>query len=320
MARRYQSRIRKKKVKRKSPLRKPRKRGPKKKGGRRPKPKPVGRPKKKIRKNAAKKKKKKRVGRPSRWGRKKSAKAWARERYRKLHPKKLGRPIKKDKRKPKSWRKYLRNNLLPPRFALVDNYSDLINNICQIAIGKSKTPKSIYEDVLAGFMAKSNSSLLNTKPQLEDIKQQCYVYLMEIWTWYLDKWRRNSRYKRIQFYDYIREKIPKLIGNYLGRESRREKSEYQWPNDLIVQPENSLSYELNLQWVTTRDGLFKQLSIQQRYLLYLYFNQEMSINEIAILNRQQIEQVKSELKKILRILGVKDVITWNNSKNSTRIS
>lgn len=220
------------------------------------------------------------------------------------------------RRNKRHWRSGLKESSLPLRVELV-NYCSLIDKIVSVAVGEEVAPRDILLRFRQGFNQRSNAEMKtqdlrllidvyrNIIPSLdrEDLAQQCYIYLLELWDFFKIKWKRN---KNKVFYDYARSYLSRWMGNYIAMEIRKYTSE-----DLREQEE--LSYEmdveekinLDLGWVFlyTKNGKIGKLSVKQKYLLYLRFNKDMSIVEIADLIGQHNKEVEKEFSAIKQKLG-----------------
>lgn len=217
------------------------------------------------------------------------------------------------KRRKKHWRKYLSNNLLPARFQLL-KYKPLIEKIVSIARGEISNPKDIYQRFNSSLSTKIDLYKLGysikefnhlSSLQEDDLQQQAFLYLMELWDFYTFTWRKQGSGKSRVFYDFARVNLSRWMGLYVGNEIRNKLSE-----DKIIITEESYELEdpsilkLDLGWVIlkNKEGIFGNLTIKQKYLLFLRYTKDMSILSIAELIQQHRATVEKEFSIINTIL------------------
>lgn len=232
------------------------------------------------------------------------------------------------RKKPKHWRKFIVNNLLPPKFELIEKFTPLVDKIVLIAIGQNKGPVDIYKRFQSAFREKVNigsldvstyvSAYRDTFGGIDDIKQQCYLYLVEIWSWCRKHWRRYQTRGTV-FYDYVRSNLPRYMAIHLAHQINSYNAEMSGQSYLLqeptYEPEDPIVFHLNLSWVVikSKDGVFSNLTTKQKYLLYLRYNRGYTIEKIALLIQQHRAKVEQEFSKLNKILGEYYVTTRNNT-------
>lgn len=218
------------------------------------------------------------------------------------------------KRRRKHWRAYIVNNQLPPKFELADKYKPLIEKLVLIATGQSIGPGDMYKRFKMAFGRTGDLSLQDYLSAYrdvvcdqEDLVQQCYMYLMEIWEWARTRWGRSDR--SIVFYDYVRFNLPKYLGTHLVHLINSYNAELAGQAYLLEEPSYELEdppiFHLNLSWVVLRskDGIFSNLTTKQKYLLYLRYNRGYTIDKISSLIQQHRARVEQEFSSLNKIIG-----------------
>jgi DNA-directed RNA polymerase specialized sigma24 family protein len=254
--------------------------GPKKKRGPKPKPGKPGRPRNKLKPGP-----KKKLGRPKKYKR----------------PKVKKKPGPKPK--PKTWRYYLTNKL-PKQNELI-KFMPMLKNMVKVARGESLVPK----DIAFSYYKTINQQLCNNQkpgtsnPQLiiktfnkletlsaEDLEQQAYIYLLHLHKFYEKNWEairnRTISNRGGTFNDYVRQKVIRYLALYVSNEIKNKVADYYYKDENIdgmYELEEPETLEMNLGWLFVKEkgGLFKDLNVKQKYLIYLKYNQELSNKEIA---------------------------------------
>jgi hypothetical protein len=224
------------------------------------------------------------------------------------------------RKKKKHWRKYLVNNLLPAQFQLIQ-YKPLINTLVGIAQGELIQPKDIYSRFYRALNTKlfgSGKPRVNTplllksystrlvSLQREDLEQQCWTFLLELWDFFTFTWSKQSAASTTVFYDYARAQLARWLGSYIGNQiknSNAETIEFS-PEKEYYEMEDPQIFKIDLGWVVFKHkhGLFGQLTIKQKYLLFLRYNKELTIEEIASLINQHRVKIEQEFSIINTVL------------------
>lgn len=227
---------------------------------------------------------------------------------------------RKHRRKRKHWRSYLVNNLLPARFQLVE-YKSLIDTIVNMARGNATRPLDIYRrfyksltyQLTGSSKASVNASLIlkNYSTRLlslqkEDLEQQCFLYLMELWDFFTFTWNKHGAASTTVFYDFARTNLSRWMAIYVANEIKNNSVEGSWaPLSLeSYEMEDPQIFKLDLGWVIlkTQDGRFSQLTTKQKYLLYLRWSKELTIDEISVLIKQHRAKIEQDFSLINKLL------------------
>lgn len=213
----------------------------------------------------------------------------------------------KKKKKKKHWRQYISNNLLPARYQLID-LKPLVTKIASVASGKARNPKDIYlrfTRAVGPYMPNNLSQTVKEELLLtqEDIEQQCFLYLMELWDFFTFTWSKRGRKGTTVFYDFARANLSRWIGVYIknlivNKNAENITSELYLPD--IYEMEDPEIFKLDLNWVTigSTQGVFANLTVKQKYLLFLRYTEKLSIMEISELIQQHHVLVEREFSKI----------------------
>jgi hypothetical protein len=227
---------------------------------------------------------------------------------------------RRKRRKKKHWRDHLVNNLLPARFQLVQ-YRPLIQKIVQIVAGEEIRPLDIYQRFYRSLNTKlygsgepkTNTPLLlksySTRLvslQKEDIEQQCWLFLLELWDFYTYSWSKQGAASSTVFYDFARAQLARWVGSYVGNQIKMANAETVEQIPLLdwYEMEDPQIFKMDLGWVAlkSKDGMFGHLTIKQKYLLYLRYSKELTIEEISVLVRQHRAKIEQEFSHINTIL------------------
>lgn len=223
-------------------------------------------------------------------------------------------------RRKKHWRKYLANNLLPAKFQLVE-YKPLIEKIVQIARGEETYPRDIYSRFFRALNHKlyGSGELKTATPlllknystrlialQQEDLQQQCWLFLLELWDFFTFTWSQKGSSKSTVFYDYARAQLTRWIGSYVGNQillAEAERTGGHTPLLESYEMEDPQIFKLDLGWVAlkSKDGVFSKLTVKQKYLLYLRYSKELTIDEISSLVKQHRAKIEEEFSIIKRV-------------------
>lgn len=218
-------------------------------------------------------------------------------------------------RRRRHWRKKLNEPSFPAKIKSSE-FEALINKIVDVARRESLEPKDILFRFNQGFRKKAGASFRTEEIGIiiniykdnicsldrEDLIQQCYLYLIELWDFYKIKWRNKT--KKV-FYDFARTFLSRWVGYYVGSEISKHLAQGNIEKSEVIDFEEKEEINLNLGWVFLRskEGKLKELNIKQKYLLYLRFNKELTNKAISELIGQHIKDVEKEFSNIKTILG-----------------
>jgi hypothetical protein len=237
--------------------------------------------------------------------------------------------MSRKKKKKKHWREFISNNLLPAKYQLVQ-YEPLIKKITLVARGETQTPKDIYKRFIQSFRAKhktntpvillkSSSKVIPSLSQ-EDLEQQCWLYLIELWDFYTYKWNKAGAATNRVFYDFIRINLSRWLGIYVATEINKHHSEQiGMPITESYEMELPETFKMDLGWVLlkTTDGIFSRLTTKQKYLLFLRYSKDLTIKEISSLVQQHRAKIEVEFSIINSIIfGEKNDPSRTDSKES----
>ena len=225
------------------------------------------------------------------------------------------------KKKKKHWRKYLKNNLLPPKFILIETFAPLVDKLVSVIVGEQHEPRDLYRRFHRAFNTElygtGNSSLssLVLKTLLsdrQDIQQQCFLYLIEIWDWCTRRWKSNRK-SGVVFYDYVRALLPRYIGTWLAIQIREYSVGLHPPTLSPCNTETGPGPEVTLGWVMlSAPGPLSFLTVKQKYLLYLRYSKKLTIIQIADLIQQHRARVEKDFSVINKLIeGEQNAVTRN---------
>jgi len=225
----------------------------------------------------------------------------------------------------KHWRAYTSNDL-PPKSKLVELFTPLINSLVSLVLEEQVGPldmkRRFYGAFTQAFYGRSDSSLSSSLLQYlceysrDDLTQQCYLFLIEIWDWYSSRWRQYKSQSMV-FYDYVRTLLPKYLGRYLANEIRT------YTAGLVPLPLSDISMEVEslppfkLGWVILKhsSGPLAQMTVKQKYLLYLRYSKKLTIKQISSLVRQHRAKIEQEFSVINKLIGVSNATSRNHTKD-----
>lgn len=225
----------------------------------------------------------------------------------------------------KHWRKKIEKNLLPARADLLQ-YSSLLDKITQVAIGNTVDPLDITRRFYRAANTKTKCLSIEVTPSVvreltleeEEIKQQCWLYLVELWDFWSYTWKKTGKKATTIFYDYVRANLSRWIGSYVGLEIARKAGESMTDTEIQeYEMEDPRIFNLDLGWVMlqSKDGIFSNLTIKQKYLLYLRYNKEMKNSLIVGLLNSNLSKVEQEFSTINKVLnGERNATTRCKSK------
>lgn len=214
------------------------------------------------------------------------------------------------------WRKRQNHNQLPAKFQLVD-YSPLIDKILAVSRGDLSGPKDITTRFRQAFCTKAfgrkstNIDLTlvlhkfsTVAPDLreEDLRQQCYLFLVELWTFYERRWKKHGSSRSNTFYDYARTNLSRWMGIFVANVLIRMLSEKQIEREQFCEQVIADSLTVDLGWVfqESPEEMFRNISIQDKYLIYLRYSKSYSDQEIGLLVGSGKKQVKQQLDRICK--------------------
>lgn len=213
----------------------------------------------------------------------------------------------------KHWRKHLKNNLLPPKYQLVD-YSPLIDKLVSVALGETFEPRDLHKRFHSAVRRQKLSMIAFQAHSFErdDLHQQCFLFLLEIWEWCTVRWKSNRR-SNVVFYDFVRALLPRYLGTWMALQIK-SYSAGLIPGSLSdISVEVEQVPEINLGWVMIKQttGPLSELNVKQKYLLYLRYSKKLTIVQIAGLVDQHRAKIEAEFSAINKLIGVKDAVTRN---------
>jgi hypothetical protein len=238
------------------------------------------------------------------------------------------------KRRKKSWRHFIVNGMPPPRYELIDRYSNLIETVTDIVTNEAQGPKSLshwfYKSLSWKLFGQTKVCtphtyilirvLINELPELsrEDIEQQAWLYLMEMWNFYVDNYRHNKAV-RFVFYDYIRFNLVKYMSNWIANQIKisTADSKANFVSD-VTYIEEPKDINVDLGWVILQSdtGFLSELSVRQKYLIFLRYVKELSIMEISDLMQRNHKSIEKDFTAINKLLNG-DSNEQCNKSNST---
>lgn len=220
------------------------------------------------------------------------------------------------KKRKKYWRDYVVNGMPPPMYELRERYSSLISKLVDIITGESLSPSSLhfwfYKRLSYQLFGQTVSwtphtltlsrELINNTPSLdkEEIEQQCWLFLIEIWAFYVDTYRHDKEHKFV-FYDYARFHLVRYISDWVSKQILLSVGDVNSPvfSDEYWIEDPDL-FKVNLGWIVLRsqDSRIKSLSVSQKYLLYLKHGKQLSVDEICSLTKRNKSAINEDLAHI----------------------
>ena len=196
-----------------------------------------------------------------------------------------------------------------------------MTSITNIITGETNEPRSLsywfYKNLAWKLLSQTkvctphgylvSRTLIDELPGLsrEDIEQQAWLYLIQMWDFYADHYRHN-RVARFVFYDYVRFNLIKYMATWIAHQIHLSVADTLIDNTPgITYIEDPETLDLSLGWVILKSeqGALSSLSTRQRYLIYLRYFKQLSILEIAELaqrNHKSIEKDFTAINKIIR--------------------
>lgn len=227
----------------------------------------------------------------------------------------------KKRKKRKSWRHYIVNGMPPPRYELTERYGNLVSTITDIITDEQPGPKSLtywfYKNLSWKLFSQTKAStphthllirtLIDSLPHLarEDIEQQAWLYLMEMWTFYVDTYKHN-KVARFVFYDYVRFNLIKYMTNWIAHQVQLNVVDTKAPNvDQAVYMKDPEGIKLDLGWVILKSetSFLSSLTTRQKYLIFLRYVKQMSILEIAKLTQRNHKSIEKDFAIINKATG-----------------
>lgn len=231
----------------------------------------------------------------------------------------------------KHWRHNLKQKV-PEADQLIPKYTKLVDSIVDVVFGRVSSSTSKY--LQFWFLKHATRSFLQTRESTistnnllvirelingsaylseEDVRQQAFLILFEMWCFYRDK-VKPGRQTKFVFYDYVRFNLVKHIGTFVGNQlllqlgdmEVPQYSEEEWMDD----PE---LIDFSLGWILLKSnvGPLAEMTVREKYLLYLRYGRNMTIKEIAALTKRHRASIENDFSRINKLfeLGGIDVPT-----------
>ena len=195
--------------------------------------------------------------------------------------------------------------------ALVLKYSQLIDSLASLCKGTYREPDALFRWFYGLFLEGQPRKIMNildvrervtastSHLTIEDCNHQVIVFFLEIARTFQTK---NRASHTLDFNHYIRMVLGWRAKNWIDMLVRRAETplvpdtDEDYIEDEAIQP-----FTLNLQWVMigSKNPLFKKLSPYERYILYLYFAEGLTMVKIAHTTYQSKNTVNSDLHRII---------------------
>ncbi len=133
-----------------------------------------------------------------------------------------------------------------------------------------------------------------------DIRQEVLIILLEYHKQYLAKRQKAG------FTVYVLLNSPRRLAEVMGRHLLAEWGDKKHPifsEECWMEDPEPLT--LNLGWVAlkSQEGVFKRLSLYQKYLLFLRHKNSMTVEQIANLLHRHVSYIEADFGRINRILS-----------------
>ena len=198
--------------------------------------------------------------------------------------------------------------------ALILRYNQLIGNLASLCKGTYREPDALFRWFYGLFLDGQPRTIMNildvrervttstSHLAIDDCNHQVTVFFLEI----ARTFRSNNKMTHtLDFNHYIRMVLGWRTNNWIDTLIRRAETPIapgilslheDYMEDEMIQP-----FTLNLQWVMagSENPLFKGLSPYERYILYLYFAEGLTIVKIAHTTFQSKNTVNSDLHRII---------------------
>lgn len=231
----------------------------------------------------------------------------------------------------KHWRHKL-SEKVPEKDQLVPNFSRIVDSIVDIVYGRVSSSTSRY--LQFWFLKNVSRTLLDTRSSTistdtllvvreliercahlseEDVRQQALLIVVEMWSFYREKVKPGRRTKFV-FYDYVRFNLVKHIGTFVGNQLLLQMGDMEVPRfSEEAWMEDPELIDFSLGWILLKSnvGPLADMTIREKYLLYLRYGRNMTIKEIAALTKRHRASIENDFSRINKLfeLGGIDVST-----------
>ena len=222
----------------------------------------------------------------------------------------------------KGWRKKLLTQELPSQEELLPKFSNLIDQIVDIVVGRSSRStflhfwfyKTVSYKVLGKTKGWTPQTYMIIRERIgsisniseEDIRQQVTLYLFEMWEFYRNKIKPGKK-TRFVFYDYVRFNLIKHTASWISTQILTSTGDILAPvfSDVMYMEEpDDLDFSLSWVMLKSNQGVLSELTIRQKYLVFLRYIKSMKITEIANLTGRHRSLIEKDFSQINQILGI----------------
>jgi hypothetical protein len=209
----------------------------------------------------------------------------------------------------------------PPKYELVDRYSSLVTTITDIITGEDEGPRSLshwfYKSLSWKLFGQTKVCTPHTYLLIrtlidnlshfsrEDIEQQAWLYLMEMWDFYVDTYKHN-KVARFVFYDYVRFNLIKYMTNWVANQVHLNMADFKAPVvSGVAYVDDPQDLNIDLGWVILKSetGFLASLSTRQKYLIFLRYVKQMSILEISKLTQRNHKSIEKDFTAIHKVIN-----------------
>jgi DNA-directed RNA polymerase specialized sigma24 family protein len=151
----------------------------------------------------------------------------------------------------------------------------------------------------------------------EDIEQQAWLYLTEMWEHYVDTYKHNQ-VARFVFYDYVRFNLIKYMTSWVANQIHINVADYKAPNaDGVIHMEETDELHMDLGWVILKSdsSFLSDLTVRQKYLIFLRYVKQMSILEISKLTQRNHKSIEKDFTLITRTIKAGDFYEHPSKSN-----
>lgn len=222
----------------------------------------------------------------------------------------------------KHWRKSTNKTLLPLDETGLLVYRETVKKLVNIARGQTRKPAHLYNIFIRAFntvLFKKGNSLVDSTELLnrystviqdlseENLEQQCYLFLIELWNFLQYRWKFRSRKYKTVFYDTVRSTLPRWLGRFIAKLVQSNIADQHYMNQYHIselQDSELNEIEINLKWVTLKNtySIFKMLSVKEKYLLYLRYERGFKVKDISLMLKRNIGLLSKDYQRIFRSL------------------
>lgn len=226
------------------------------------------------------------------------------------------------KRKKKNWRRYIVNGMPPARYELPDRYENLLTTITNIILGKTNKPKTLhfvfYKTLSYKVFRQTKAwtphtylllrTLIDKLPHIsrDDIYQQAWLYLMEMWDFYASRYNHNKKTCFV-FYDYVRFNLIRYMSSWMANQILMGVADNTGPvflEETWMDDPEEIHLDLNWVIVQSSNGKLGLLSTRQKYLVFLRYVKQMTILDISGLTRRHRSAIEEDFSIINHLLGI----------------